>query len=70
MYKKRLGILNKIFQEDLGITDVVVINAECNVLNIISTLMKTDPSNTNIKTCSKNNCGVKENTLLQLLLLR
>lgn len=60
IYKKRLGILKTIFQEDLGITDVVVINAECNVLHIITTLMKTNPSTTNIKTCSNNNCEVKE----------
>uniref|UniRef100_A0A2S2NQ22 NOF-FB transposable element protein n=1 Tax=Schizaphis graminum TaxID=13262 RepID=A0A2S2NQ22_SCHGA len=60
IYKKRLEILKTIFQEDLGITDVVVINAECNVLHIITTLMKTNPSTTKIKTCSNNNCRAKE----------
>lgn len=60
IYKKRLEILKTIFSEDQGITDIVVINAQCNVLYIINMLLKSSPSATEIKPCSSEKCGVKE----------
>ncbi|KAL5237639.1 hypothetical protein ACI65C_005049 [Semiaphis heraclei] len=60
IYKQRLSILKTIFNNDSGLNDIVLINAECNVLHIINVLLKNIPSATQMITCSNHSCVVKE----------
>jgi len=60
IYKQHLSILKTIFSNNSGLNDIVLINAECNVLHIINVLLKNIPSATQMITCSNNSCVVKE----------
>ncbi|KAF0716405.1 Uncharacterized protein FWK35_00030084, partial [Aphis craccivora] len=63
IYKKRLSILKTILNNDSGLNDIILINAECNVLYIINfteNLLNNILSATQIIKCSNNSCVVKE----------
>lgn len=57
MYTDRVTLLQKIFKEQSGPTNVQIVDARCNVLFIVTNLLKSAPfSIENIK-CSKTDCA-------------
>lgn len=54
--KDRVNIIKTIFSEDLGVSGVNVINAECNVTYIVSNLLQDLPSANEHVTCNNTNC--------------
>ncbi|CAI6370123.1 unnamed protein product [Macrosiphum euphorbiae] len=56
LYNTRVSIIRKIFNEDEGITNLKVIDARCNVMFIITNLLKTAPSSIEDIVCSKMDC--------------
>lgn len=61
IYTERLNILKEIFKEELGITEIRVINAQCNVLFVCTSLLKSVPSTTEFIYCQNiPACAVKQ----------
>lgn len=59
-YMSRLEILKNMFDEQEGVMNVKIVDARCNVLFIVTALLKTAPSAIVYKTCSDKDCsGVK-----------
>lgn len=54
IYKKRLEMLRNIFKVEMGITDVTLIDAKCNVMYIVTNLLMDIPSATEIRVCQDN----------------
>jgi hypothetical protein len=54
--KERLKILKSIFKENTGITGVTVIDSTCNVLFIVTSLLKDAPSANENIICTHKNC--------------
>jgi len=52
-YKDRLNLLSTAFKQNLGFTHVSIIDARCNVLYIITELLKDTPSAVEKRTCDK-----------------
>lgn len=50
-YKERLMLLQGIFPEDIGVTDVKLINARCNVSFIVTSFFKSEPSAFETRQC-------------------
>jgi len=55
-YCDRGTLLKTIFTENTGITDIKLINTECNVIFIITSLLKNEPSAKEYISCSNVNC--------------
>lgn len=61
VYKERLNILKEIFEEEQGITEIRVINAQCNVLFVCTSLLKNVPSTIEFINCQNiPACAVKQ----------
>lgn len=56
-YKERINILKELFTEDQGVTDVTLINTECNVLFICTFLLKDVPSAIEFINCPNLKCA-------------
>lgn len=57
IYKERINILKELFTEDQGVTDVALINTECNVLFICTSLLKDVPSAIEFINCPNLKCA-------------
>jgi len=55
-YCDRGTLLKTIFTENTGITDIKLINSECNVIFIVTSLLKNEPSAKEYISCSNVNC--------------
>lgn len=53
---ERLRLLQGIFKEEDGVTEIKLIDARCNVLHLIIKLLHNAPSSTEIVHCSNINC--------------
>ncbi|VVC40048.1 Hypothetical protein CINCED_3A005355 [Cinara cedri] len=62
-YVSRLLLLKTIFSTDKGITEVKLIDAKCNVLHIITQLLKNTPSATERRICSNTKCMNAKDTM-------
>ncbi|VVC26153.1 Hypothetical protein CINCED_3A022462 [Cinara cedri] len=53
---QRVKILRRIFNEDSGLSNLKIINCECNIMNVICDLFKEYPSAKDHIRCSNNSC--------------
>lgn len=60
IYKERLTLLQNVFLEDTGVTDVKLIDARCNVSYIITSFLKSAPSAVEKRQCF--NCTTAKTT--------
>lgn len=58
IYKKRLEMLKNIFMEEEGVTNVTLINAKCNVMYIVTSLLMDVPSSSEINICQDSICAM------------
>jgi len=56
IYKERINILKELFTEDQAVTDVALINTECNFLFICTSLLKDVPSAIEFINCPNLKC--------------
>jgi len=70
IYKKRLEILRNIFKDEVGITDVTLIDAKYNVMYIVTSLLMDIPSATQINTCQDNICAITRENKSATIILR
>lgn len=61
IYKERVKLIRKIFNEDDGVSGFKVINCECNVTFIIYKLLQKFPSAKEHIKCSNTNCKYANN---------
>jgi len=61
IYKERVKLIRKIFNEDDGVSGLKVINCECNVTFIIYKLLQKFPSAKEHIKCSNTNCKYANN---------
>lgn len=69
-YKRRLSLLQTIFPEDTGVTDVKLIDARCNVNFMATSFLKNAPSAVESLKCSNETCVASKNISSPTIILR